>query len=108
MARWKEASAISAGSAGSLVLLNQAQNPNAAKLFINWLLSREGQTAYQKASNSPINTEESMRTDIPKDMIPAEDRRLEGVKYMLFDRPEFMEMKPIYDILDRALAENKK
>lgn len=107
-ARWKEAPAISAGSAGSLGLLNQAPNPNAAKLFINWLLSREGQIAYQRAANTPINTEESMRVDIPKDMIPAEDRRLDGVRYLLFDRPEFMEMKPIYDVLDRALAEKKK
>lgn len=107
-ARWKEAPAISAGSAGSLVLLNQAPNPNAAKLFINWLLSREGQMAYQKAANTPINTEESMRVDIPKDIIPTEDRRVDGVKYLLFDRPEFMEMKPIYDVLDRALAEKKK
>jgi ABC-type Fe3+ transport system substrate-binding protein len=107
-ARWKEAPAISAGSSGSLVLLNQAPNPNAAKVFINWLLSREGQIVYQKVSNTPINTEESMRIDVPKDMIPVDDRRLDGVKYQLFDRPEYMEMKPIYDVLDRALAEKKK
>ena len=106
--QWKETQAISAGSTGSVVLLNQAPHPNAAKLFINWLLSREGQTAYQKATNTPINSEESMRNDIPKEMIPAEDRRLEGVKYMLFDRPEFMDMKPIYELFDRAMAERKK
>src|SRR6185436_12461964 len=29
---------------GSLALLNRAPHPNAAKVFINWLLSREGQT----------------------------------------------------------------
>lgn len=107
-ARWKEAPAISAGSTGSLVLLNQAPHPNAAKLFINWLLSREGQVVYQKVTNTPIRSEESMRTDISKEMIPPEDRRLEGVKYMFFDRPEFMDMKPIYDLLDRALADRKK
>ncbi|MGH7767918.1 MAG: ABC transporter substrate-binding protein [Candidatus Binatia bacterium] len=107
-ARWKEAPAISAGSAGSLVLPSQPPNPNAAKVFINWLLSREGQIAYQKVSNTPINTEESMRIDLPKDMIPVEDRRVDGVKYQLFDRPEFMDMKPIYETLDKALAEKKK
>ena len=107
-ARWKEAPAISAGSTGSVVLLNQAPHPNAAKLFINWLLSREGQVVYQKVANTPINSEESMRSDIPKETIPPADRRLEGVKYMLFDRPEFMEMKPIYELLDRAMAERKK
>jgi hypothetical protein len=41
-------------------------------------------------------------------MIPAEDRRVEGVKYMLFDRPDYMDMKPIYDVLEKALAEKKK
>ncbi len=106
--QWKETQAISAESTGSAVLLNQAPHPDAAKLFINWLFSREGQTAYQKATNTPINSEESMRNDIPKEMIPAEDRRLEGVKYMLFDRPEFMDMKPIYEFFDRAMAETKK
>jgi len=107
-ARWKEAPAVSAGSTGSLVLLNQAPHPHAAKLFINWLLSREGQLAFHKIANTPINTEESMRIDVPKDMIAAEDRRVDGVKYMLFDRPEFMDMKPIYDLLERATAEKKK
>lgn len=107
-ARWKEPPAVSAGSSGSLVLLNQAPHPSAAKLFINWLLSREGQIAYQKVSNTPINSEESMRIDIPKDVISPEYRRVDGVKYLLSDRPEYMEMKPIYDVLDRALAEKKK
>jgi ABC-type Fe3+ transport system substrate-binding protein len=107
-ARWKEAPAVSAGSTGSLVLLNQAPHPNAAKLFINWLLSREGQLAFHQIANTPINTEESMRIDVPKEMIAAEDRRVEGVKYMLFDRPDYMDMKPIYDLLEKALAEKKK
>lgn len=106
--RWKETQAISAGSTGSVALLNQAPHPNAARLFINWLLSKEGQIVYQKVANTPINSEESMRIDIPKETIPLEDRRLEGVEYMLFDRPEFMDMKPIYELLDRALAERKK
>lgn len=106
--RWKETPAISAGSTGSLVLLKQAPHPNAAKLFINWLLSKEGQIVYQRITNTPINSEESMRIDIPKDAIPPEYRRLDGVKYLLFDRPEFMNMKPIYETLDKALAEKKK
>ena len=33
---------------GSLALMNRAPHPNAAKVFINWLLSREGQTLFQK------------------------------------------------------------
>ena len=40
--RWKEGSSFSSGG-GSLSLLNQAPHPNAAKVFINWFLSRKGQ-----------------------------------------------------------------
>jgi iron(III) transport system substrate-binding protein len=107
-ARWKEPQAVSSGNSGSLVLMNQAPHPSAAKVFINWLLSKEGQLAYQKIANNPSNSEESLRIDIPKDMIPAELRRSDGVQYLMSDRPEYMEMKPIYEVLDRALAERKK
>ena len=35
--------------AKTLVLMNQAPHPNAAKVFINWFLSREGQSDFQKS-----------------------------------------------------------
>lgn len=101
--RWKETQAVTAGSTGSLVLLNRAPHPNAAKLFINWFLSREGQVALQKVANTPVNLLESMRIDIPKDTVAAEQRRAEGVKYLLSDRPEFIDMKPIYQVVNDAL-----
>ncbi len=106
--QWKERPAISAGSTGSLVLLRQAPHPNAAKLFINWLLSREGQMVFQRVSNTPINSEESMRIDIPKDLIPQGDRRIDGLNYLFADRPEFIDMKPIYEVIDNALAQAGK
>ena len=49
-----------------------------------------------------------MRVDIPKDMISADVRRIDGVKYFLADRPDFMNMAPIYEVLDKALAQSKK
>jgi len=107
-ARWKESRAISAGNIGSLALPSQPPHPHAARLFANWLLSREGQIAFQRAANTPFNSEESMRIDIPKDMIPAEIRRIDGVKYFLADRPEFMDMAPIYELVDKALAQSRK
>lgn len=50
------------GTAGGdvVLLFNRAPHPNAAKLFINWLLTKEGQTAW--ATNVRRN---SARTDIP-------------------------------------------
>jgi len=107
-ARWKEARAISAGSIGSLALPSQPPHPHAARLFVNWLLSREGQTAFQVAANTSTNAEESMRIDIPKEMIATDVRRIVGVKYLLADKPEFMDMTPIYEVLDKALGQAKK
>jgi iron(III) transport system substrate-binding protein len=106
-ARWKESRAITAGNVGSVALPSQAPHPQAARLFVNWVLSREGQIAFQRAANTPTNSEESMRVDIPKDMVPADVRRIDGVKYLLADRPEFMNMAPIYEVLDKALAQSK-
>jgi ABC-type Fe3+ transport system substrate-binding protein len=89
-------------------MLIQPPHPNAARLFANWLLSREGQTALQRAANTPTNSEESLRTDIPKDMVRSEVRRVDGVKYLMAEKPEFMDMAPIQDIVDKALAQSKK
>ena len=106
-AQWKEIRAISAGNMGSVVLLSQPPHPNAARVFANWLLSREGQIALQRATNTPTNSEESLRLDIPKDMVRSEVRRVDGVKYWLAEKPEFMDMAPIYEIVATALAQAK-
>jgi ABC-type Fe3+ transport system substrate-binding protein len=106
-AKWKESRAISAGNMGSVVLPSQPPNPNAARVFVNWLLSREGQTALQRAANTPYNSEESLRTDIPKDMVRSEVRRVDGVKYILVDKPEYIDMAPIYETVAKALGQTK-
>jgi iron(III) transport system substrate-binding protein len=107
-AQWKENRAISSGNMGSIVMPTQPPHPNAARVFVNWLLSREGQTMFQRTVNTPYNSEESLRTDIPKDMVRREVRRIEGVKYLLVDKPEYIDMTPIYEIVEKALAQKKK
>ncbi len=52
------------GGWGQLAVVNRAPNPNAATVFANWMLSKEGQLAWQKHADR-----NSMRMDIPKDMI---------------------------------------
>ena len=47
---------------GNLALFNRAPNPNAAKIYINWLLSNEGQTIFARA-----NGYVSARLDVPTD-----------------------------------------
>jgi len=107
-AKWKESRAIAAGNMGSVALPTEPPHPNAARVFVNWLLSREGQTALQRSANTPYNSEESLRTDIAKDVVQNEVRRVDGVKYILVDKPEYMNMEPIVDIVEKALAQDKK
>lgn len=100
--RWKEGSSFSAGG-GSLALVNQAPHPNAAKVFINWFLSRKGQMALQKLGD-PDDPANSRRIDIPKDDIPPENRLQPGVKYFDVVKPEYGDMKPIFDLARQIMA----
>lgn len=100
---WKETGAIYSGSNGTLALMNQAPHPNAAKVFINWLLSREGQTIFQKIMNAPDLVMESMRVDIPKDPIPPEKRRATGVNYIIMDTPERSDQEPVSKLLKEII-----
>jgi len=61
----REGSYLSPGPA-TLMLLNRAPHPNAARVYINWILSREGQIEYARATNVP-----SLRVDMPPDDAPS-------------------------------------
>lgn len=54
------------GGFGFLGLLDHAPHPNAAAVFINWMLSREGQQVWQDAQQ-----EASMRTDLSSEGYPS-------------------------------------
>ena len=88
---------------GSLTLVNKAPHPNAAKVFINWLLSRRGQIALQKRLANGENPADSLRIDIPKDDVPMLSRRLEGVNYLDASKPEWLSMEPILQVMNEAL-----
>ncbi len=76
-------------------LVNRAPHPNAAKVFINWLLSRKGQLALQKLAD-PDDPPNSRRIDIPKDDVPPSNRLVEGRRYLDVGRPEWQDMEPIF------------
>jgi ABC-type Fe3+ transport system substrate-binding protein len=84
-------------------LINRAPHPNAAKIFINWLLSRRGQIALQQTQLNAESPADSLRIDIPKDEVPLLNRRLDGIKYLDTGKPEWIEMKPILDVVNEAL-----
>ncbi len=98
MVDWKEGSHISSGG-GSLGLIKGGPHPNAATVFINWFLSRRGQTALQTYDDlydqEPPN---SRRIDIPKDMLPAASRLVDGRRYFDFSEPKYSDMTPIYQL----------
>jgi ABC-type Fe3+ transport system substrate-binding protein len=63
-------------------LMNKAPHPSAAKLFVNWIASKEGETLFARAEQAA-----SLRTDVdPTWMMPAQLPR-PGRKY--YDEYDF-------------------
>ncbi len=71
---------ISTGS-GNVVLLDKAPHPNAAKVFINWLLSKEGQTVFSRT-----RLDQSARIDVPTDHLPLHKRIDPKIQYLIVDK----------------------
>jgi len=92
---------------GQLALVNRAPHPNAAKVFINWFLSREGQTTVQKIMTTPGDPKNSRRIDVNKDHIPASERRRDGMKYFDIDDPETKDINPAIKLIDEVLTARK-
>jgi iron(III) transport system substrate-binding protein len=79
-----------AGGQGVISLIAPAPHPHAAQIFLNWFLSREGQSLFQEQSvKSGQRNANSRRTDIPKDVIAPE--------YRLKDDAVFWENGPTVD-----------
>jgi ABC-type Fe3+ transport system substrate-binding protein len=87
---FKEGGMVGSGG-GNVMLVNRAPHPNAAKVFINWLLSREGQIVFQTLEAG----KNSLRVDIPKDDVPERARILPGVKYALLDDPAYADLETV-------------
>jgi iron(III) transport system substrate-binding protein len=105
----KEGAYITAGS-GGVALINKAPHPNAAKVGLNWLLSREGQIAYQRLFTEGNDGPDSLRIDIPKDKVPKGNRRPEADpnRYPFVDRAEWMDMSSIRNFLKDVMEQRKK
>ena len=105
----KEGAYITAGS-GGVALINKAPHLNAAKVGLNWLLSREGQIAYQRIFTEGNDGPDSLRIDIPKDKVPRGNRRPGGDpnRYPFVDRAEWMDMEPIRKFIKQTLEQRKR
>lgn len=80
-----EASTIAFGSAGCVCVMNRAPHPNAAKVYIDWFLSQEGQAILSKTTG--VN---SRRLDVE----PADPSTMPrpGVNYVILQREESNEV----------------
>ncbi|MBI4334690.1 MAG: extracellular solute-binding protein [Chloroflexi bacterium] len=83
----KEGTWLSSGGAG-ISLVNKPPHPNAAKVFINWLLSKEGSTEFSRAHGH-----HSMREDVPTDFLAPEKIRKPGVEYYPLWKHDISEKK---------------
>jgi iron(III) transport system substrate-binding protein len=80
----KQIGLIRAGGSGCCIsAFANAPHPNAAKLFVNWFLSREGQTLTHTLI--PALDRSSLRNDIPLGEVVPEQRRKPGVEYAFPD-----------------------
>ena len=80
--RLKEGTYITPGF-GTVGLGNNPPHPNAAKLFVNWFLSRQGQTTWQRHTGNA-----SLRRDIAKDYLPSHTVPKENGNYTFMALPQ--------------------
>jgi iron(III) transport system substrate-binding protein len=99
---WKEGGSSSAAG-GTLGIPSRAPHPNAAKVFINWFLSREGQIALQKFGRPDAHN--SRRIDIPKDDVDPYNRLEPGKKYFDLAKPEYQDLTSIFKLIKEVLPQ---
>ncbi|HWP58115.1 MAG TPA: extracellular solute-binding protein [Candidatus Acidoferrales bacterium] len=64
------------GSPWQLVLMAGAPHPNAAKVFVNWMLSKEGLQIYARGEEAA-----TLRTDVDESFLPPERIPRPGINY---------------------------
>ena len=67
------------GSWSWIAMMDRAPHPNTAKLFLNWWLTKEGQTAYNTLSGP--GQPPSLREDVPPGVTLPQERRAPGAVY---------------------------
>lgn len=78
----------SSASFGSVIFMDKAPHPNAATVFLNWLLGKEGQAIWTRSSGYA-----SRRLDAPTDHLPTDMRPEQGVYYQPNYKEKYVNMK---------------
>jgi iron(III) transport system substrate-binding protein len=103
----KEGASVTAYN-GTLSYFNRAPHPNAARVAANWLLSREGQTAWLDANQKSGGLYDSLREDISKEKVHERARRVKGAKALWLEPAWIGELEAIREIIKKALASTAK
>ncbi len=106
----KESGQLGGGNSSVIAFLRDAPHPNAAKVLINWFLSKEGQRTWQEVMNTVVlEGSDSMRIDIPKDNVLAADRRVEGKDYPMLG---FLDPRPVskfyWELMAKAMERKRR
>ncbi|MBI4334704.1 MAG: extracellular solute-binding protein [Chloroflexi bacterium] len=91
----KEENRISA-AAGAMGMSARPAHPNAAKIFVNWVLTKEGQTVFSRSFGNP-----STRVDVPAEGIDPLWIPVAGEKY-------FQDSEQFLPVLSKWLEISKK
>jgi iron(III) transport system substrate-binding protein len=92
---------IMGGGSCCMAVVSKAPHANATKLFVNWILSKEGQSAWQKYTE--VN---SLRVDIAKNDLPTDDVPQKGVNYFMLNSSKYNDQagrKALHQIVEEAL-----
>ena len=104
----KEGGTLSS-SGGTLSLLQNAPHPNAVKVFVNWLLSREGQAQVQNGRKGrPRTGSNSLRIDIPKNDLPEEIQRKGSADYFDADDDNVADRRPADKLFNEIFGKSSK
>ncbi len=105
----KEGEILSA-SAANIMAVDKAPNPKAMQLFINWALSKEGQSLFIKIGERS----DSLRVDVPDELIEPQYRiKLDRKYYVAFSDPLYINnqkkiLKKLKRIMKKARKKKKK
>lgn len=80
---------------GGIGLFTQRPSTNAAVVFFNWLLSKEGQAIFAKNYGAP-----SARLDIPPDVVDPATVASPGEKIFIADEPFYLEMAELTPVIN--------
>jgi ABC-type Fe3+ transport system substrate-binding protein len=94
-----EYGAYSNSGGSNLILMKNAPHPNAMKVFVNWMLSKDIATRLAKAQNQDTN-----RADVAS-QLPANEQALAGVKYIEPQRESAVaELHAAHDLIRQIRA----